>query len=278
MIFLLLKSHIVSYPISIKSTFQTDLKINSIDLNEFGKMFKFEWLKRNISSLYPITRPNEQQYGIIKENSTTLIGFLKFDSKLACKKECYLGLEPPGKKTSPIVDFKSIDISSIEKLDQVDASFLYNLWIKSFKLSDVTQTANGKSSSKLKLQTQISDAFILDSKLINLFQTRLNNLRRNEDLFASKLKINIQSSAIQKNEEGKKGAHENDDKNDLSYSFNIKFKFMWPHFLLKTHQITFPRTQIHVEHKIKNLTIQNPSNSTVHMQIILMNGFVKFFV
>ena len=122
-----------------------------------------------------------------------------------------------------------------------------------------------------------SDAFVLDSKLIHLFQTRLNDLRQNENLFASKMKINIDlqphDAAIEKNIIG-----EDDDENELlSYSFDVKFQLSWPHFLPKAsshQQITFSRTQIHVEHKIKNLTIQNPSNSNVQMQIILMNGFV----
>lgn len=64
-------------------------------------MFTFDW---------PYNYSTKHEYGLVKANSTTLVGFLKVDSRIACNKECYLGLEYwSNKRSSSSLKFLLID-------------------------------------------------------------------------------------------------------------------------------------------------------------------------
>lgn len=264
----------------MKSSYETDLKISSIDFTEFGRMFSFDWQQ---------TGSDGRLYGLVKSNSVTLIGHINVNSKIACKKECYLGLDQSstnGKRDSssktllyylliekiikllscigpPIIDIKSIDISNIDNLDELDSSFLSAIWQKSIR-NEQPQTKSKSSQTTTKSQSQKS--FGLDAKLLKLFTTRFESLQRNEGSFQPKLKLTMRSSDSSHNSEP--------DSDALSYAFDVRFSFTWPHFLAADNSlISLPPTQIHVEHKTADLNITNPSNYTVLMQISLLNGY-----
>ncbi len=221
-------------PIKIQSNFMHDLKIAELEFGNFGNLFSFKW--------------NDYK-SFLKANRTTFIGSLEFDSKQLCTPTCYLGLEPKIKSSSSIIDITSINVKELSSLENLDESFLYELWIKSL---------NFEEQSKQQLT---NSAFDLDKKLLDFYSKRWSSLTEKKNtLYRSNFLLSLHS--------------ENNQNVDmlLNYNYPIKFHFKWPHFAAKklTH-IEFTKTQIYSNIKMKNITLINPSNSTVFMQIILLD-------
>lgn len=191
--------------------------------------------------------------GLIKSGATTLVGFLRVDSKQACRKECYLGLHELSSSSStssnpPIIDLKSIDISNVNNLDEFDLSFLNSLWLKSLS------------------RTLPPKTFDLDAKLVKLFSNRFESLRRWNnwnDSIETKFKLNIERTTS-----SKKTVNEN-----LGLAYEIRLNFTWPHFL-PDQTLHMPPTQM-IEQRTAELTVTNPSNATVLVQLGLLNGYAS---
>ena len=179
------------------SKFLRILKINSIEFSEFGNSFSFKWNRIGINSnqlknnedknSYKLDSDNltDSQntfintYGIVLANTTTYIGKILFNSRHLCQPKCYLGLEPKVKTSSSIIDISSIKIKNLNSLENLDESFIYELWIKS-----LNEESNRVSHKR-------SNAFDLDLKLLKLLHRRWTNLNKRKSLFKSSLKIQI---------------------------------------------------------------------------------------
>ena len=68
---------------------------------------------------------------------------------------------------------------------------------------------------------------------------------------------------------------ENVKSSELVFSYPIMFRFKWPHFIKKKEFIHFPMTQIYSNVRIKNLTLCNPSNSFVLVQVKLADMYTS---
>jgi hypothetical protein len=204
-------------------------------------------------------------YGIIKGNASTFIGQLSFNSKLLCQPACYLGLEPKLKTSSSIIDISSIKIKNLNSLENLDESFIYELWLKSL------------DTYRLKY----SSAHDLDLKLLEFYHKRWTSLNKKQSLFRSNLKIhvNLDQNATDFNYNSARKADESSDDgnsdaaNILTYTYPVKFKFKWPSFVRKTPYIEFPLAQLFSSVKTKNITVSNPSNSSVLVQVMLSDAY-----
>lgn len=242
----------------MRSTHERDLRVRSIDLAQFGRMFAFEW--RNSS---------EQPAGVIRANATTLLGALTIDSCALCGAYCYLGFQALSSGThsaadsTPIVDVKSIDVASIDNLDELDNAFLNTLWLKSVM-------AKGGGDKPKPLAAGMSRAFSLDSKLLALLKSRFERVRGGGDgSFASRIRLVAQADSYD-SDEG------DDELATLSYSFDVQLKWAWPRFLAAhNHVVTMPLTQVHAETRTAELVVTNPSDHTVVMQIGFLNGYAS---
>jgi hypothetical protein len=182
----------LSYPIYLQSKFMQNLKIDSIEFTDFGNAFSFKWNLLNLKTTRTSRESNVgyengetnstttqnvfvNTYGIIKSNVTTYIGQMIFNSKVLCQPVCYLGLEPKVKTSSSIIDISSIKIKNLNSLENLDESFIYELWLKSLNTD----------------QLKYSNAHDLDMKLLELFYKRWVNLNKRQSLFKSSLKIHV---------------------------------------------------------------------------------------
>jgi hypothetical protein len=224
-------------PFYLKSTFGTNLRIKFVEFSNYGHAFSFDW----ISDL-------SESYGIVRAESTSLLGFIQFDSRVLCNDDCYLGLSP--RTHHSIIDQTSLFIENFDNLESYEVSILYDLWTRSFQLRQLNILSN-----------ENSDAFDIDSKLLMLYYKRwslMMELKEKNDLFKSLLRLEM----------------ENENNADiLSLSFPINFNFEWPCLLKNTQKIHFSSTQVHVGTRVKNLTVINPSNMKVLMQIMILDAY-----
>lgn len=208
----------------------------------------------------PSEYENNEQYltifGLLKANGSTLVGHIYIDSKQVCSNDCYLGIEP--RKERSIVDIASVSVPDLNSLNTLDRSYIYDIWLKSFQLKKLTF---------LNDKTTFSDAFDLDKKLLKLFKKRWLDLNKQEHLFSSSIRLSINSICSENSQ--------NQSNSTFTISYPIKFKFEWPKLIKRGKQIQFSSTQIHVGYKIKKLSLHNPSNSSVLMQIMLLDNYTS---
>jgi hypothetical protein len=216
------------------------------ELSNYGNAFKFNWTSTNDSHL---AGKNKDTFGIVKAEETSLLGFFELDSRVLCDTSCYLGLSP--RTHNSIIDQSALSINDLDNLESYEQSLLYDLWTRSFQLRQLEM-----------LSSENSDAFDIDSKLLMLYYKRWHELNERDDLFKSILRLEM----LNENKETK-----STDK--LNFSFPIEFNFEWPRLLKNMPKIHFSSTQVHVGARVKNLTIENPSNARVLMQIMILDAY-----
>ena len=261
------------HPINLKSKFNKLIKLMSIEFVNYGNMFEFSW-SPNSTVKYVVnhnetsngmTTTEELTYGYIHPETTTQLGFINLNPKNLCHPLCYLGIEPPSQ--SIITDPSYLSLDDLDKIhpnqssDQTTASissFVHDLWLKSF---DLKEELLGKSYT----------TFDIDSKLFSLFKKRYVDLNKETDFFRSFFRIHVESFEQEKNQETKN--KKNNTEPLLSYSYPVKFNFKWPSFYKNEKLITFQSTQAFVGSRFQNFTIQNPSDSPVLVQIMLIDNY-----
>jgi hypothetical protein len=249
------------------------LKIKYVEFSSFGNVFTFKWNSFIQNPDGPTNFIDEKDfnkndynnnkyviyYGIIKANSSSLVGYVNFDPKILCEPKCYLGI---GSRThDSIIDQSYSPVTDLNDLNSLDPSALFDLWIKSFQLTKLDALESTKPHS---------DAFDIDSKLFELHFKRWEKANEQDDLFKLSLRLYIEKAV---KDERLTVSDSEDEDSLLSYSFPISFKLKWPRFLKKDQVIYFPPTQVHVGQRIKNITLHNPSNSTILMQIMLLDNY-----
>jgi len=95
-----------------------------------------------------------------------------------------------------------------------------------------------------------------------LYYKRWHELNERDDLFKSTLRLEMLNENIETKSTDK-----------LNFSFPIEFSFEWPRLLKNMPKIHFSSTQVHVGARVKNLTIENPSNARVLMQIMVLDAY-----
>jgi hypothetical protein len=258
----------------LKSRFSNTLKVSSIEFTNFGTMFEFKWsphtLNRylvyeceNDTDLSYTTNEDESSlsttYGYVHPNSTTLLGFISFDSKIICQPNCYMGLAPPTHQNT-IIDATSLSLADLDQMDNQEEAwnFLYDIWLHS--LMDSTKPQGPRRS-------QTSDQFAIDQKLLTLFNKRLVELNKSRHMFRSAYRAYVERVDAPANE------------SFISYTFPIRFGFKWTGLVHRNAEpgrlIQFSSTQAFVGSKYKNLTLYNPSNEPLIMQIMLIENYAN---
>ncbi|CAF0705610.1 unnamed protein product [Brachionus calyciflorus] len=246
--------HIAYYPIHLKSTFAKDLSIQSVIFKEYGDVFKFKWEEysedefKNTSDYMTSYFPS---FGLIKANKSILIGHILFDTKYLCKDMCYLGFEP--NKNSSLKEISTASISSLKMLQTAPQSLIHDLWLKTFQINKL----NFLNSNRLL------EALDFDKSLLDIYTRKFQMFDEMKHEFRSSMKILIDK--------------EDDSNLTLNYSFPIEFNLEWPHFLRKNNAqcIRFGSSQILVGASTRNFTLHNPSNTTVLMQIMLLDTYTS---
>lgn len=137
-------------------------------------------------------------------------------------------------------------------LNEHASAHLYDLWLHSLTLSHL----------KLDTSTSLLDTFDLDYSLIQLAKNRYQDLMQSKAYFSSSLRFQL-SYEMSLN-----------DKSDLfSYSFPIRFDFKQPRLTNLNSVIQFPLSQVHTTTSYHNLTLVNPSSSSLLMQIMFLNNY-----
>lgn len=235
---------ISSSPVYFKSTSVQELQVHSIEFTNFGDSFTFHW------------QPNLKNPGFIKPSATTLLGHVHFYPNLICIPFCYTGLEPP--KHTPIIDRSSLFIENLGDISlNTDKSQIYDLWLKTFSLAPI--------KSVLNYYREPAGTTDVDAILFTFLKEHYLLLNQRTDTVISSMKLLLRQRSTQPN----KLDHE-----FFSYRFPVEVNFEWPQ-VIKSHMIpvSFPFTQIYSNVHWKNVTIQNPSNSSVLFQVMLASNF-----
>lgn len=234
------------YPVYIKNKFASQIQTNSIEFLNFGDSFTFNWL------------PNlKSGPGLIKANSTSLIGHIHFNPQFICIPFCYTGLEP--RKRVSIIDRSSLYIERLQDINlNTEKSQIYDLWLKTFSLKTITSVKNSRHESV--------EAFQVDKFLHSLLKQHWLLVNKNKIAFSSSMKLLLRQKSKEKTE-------------TFSYRFPIEIDFKWPRLIKNTEAnllapILFPMTQVSSGRHSRNITLHNPSNSSVLMQVMLASSYM----
>lgn len=188
----------------------------------------------------------DTSFALVRPNKTTTIGHLIFDPKLLCQENFYLGIET--NENYSIKKLSNAIISELDQLENVSMSLIHDIWLKTFKINNL----NFLSSEK------ILQAVDFDAKMLKIMERNYQNLKKLNHEFKSSLDIKI----------GKKDYLDL----NLSISYPIEFFFERPR-IARPNSISFDTTQIYLESSTRNITLFNPSKSSVLMQILLLDSY-----
>lgn len=231
-----------TYPLKIRSQFASDLQVSSVEFKGFGDAFTFKWI-----------RDPDHGLGRVKSNGSSVIGQILFNPQFTCIPFCYLGLAP--RKRVSIIDRTSLFIQSIEDINvNTEKSQIYDLWIKSFTLQPIPSV---RSKTNENLTT-----FEVDSFLFTFLREHWYFLTRHKDNFLSSMTVLLK--------------HKTNSNPLFSYRFPIDLKFHWPRLVESGGSMTeFPLLQLHSSVFQRNVSIFNPSNSNLLVQVILASNYTQ---
>ncbi|RNA11135.1 transmembrane protein -like [Brachionus plicatilis] len=235
-----------THPIILKSTFAEDLQIESLEFKHYGNLFDFKWEDSKDMNLEDDEVTAGTSNALIRANKTTSVGHLEFDPKLLCLEHTYLGIQP--NEDFSIKKLSNAIVTKLDQLENASLSLIHNLWLKTFKINNL----NFLSSEK------ILQAVDFDAKMLTIMDQNFQNLNKLTHEFKSSLDIKI----------GRK----NGSNLNLSISFPIEFSFERPRITLP-NSISFDTTQIYLESSTRNITLLNPSKSSVLIQILLLDSY-----
>ena len=234
----------------VKSSFGRNVELNSIEFSNFGNLFSFKWHSS-------VTGEENISFGLLRPNSSTLVGFLYFDSRSLCGPSCYVGLEPPQKPT-PAERF----ISNLDDLEDLENSLIYDLWLSTFHLKPV------------QISKKFFDTFDLDLKLLTMFRDRLVTTIHQNSWFRSSLKLFANRDFDNKPKHDEDNIQEPDNQHSfVSFTIPVNFKFKWPRLMRDTKTINFPCAQVYSIPVVHDLAIFNPSNVSLIVQFMLLDVY-----
>ena len=248
------------------STFNQDLQINFAEFSNYGNAFSFSWAPLNISRVSTSTFKQStksskvissksnikvieektietesvetieitNKYGMVKAESTSLVGFIEFDSRVLCEPNCYVGISP--RTHNSIIDQSSLYITDLDNLDNYEQPLLYDMWIRSFHPAQL-------------------DPFDLDSKMLAFYFRKWRDLNAKSELFTSSLRFDMANNL------------------SFAYPIDFKFDWPRLLIKSQQKAIHFSSTQVNMGKRLKNVTLHNPSNVTLLTQIMMLDAY-----
>ncbi len=235
----------------MKSTFNVDLHVKSIEFKKFGSAFNFLWTASKTFGQQDNSQNTQQQnkkeilntIGRIKANSLNQIGLLEFDFRKICSSLCYLGLNHDSVRSNTDLDICN------QHFDQ--HTNLYQNWYNTFQVEN---------------KDKYIDLFQVDSQIFECMRKKFDQIKHlNQAFFNSKLNFEV----IQKN-----SVVDSVSAKNLNFTFSFSFRAKWPRLLTEYNGlILLPIIQASSSYCSKQIKLRNPTNQTILVQLMLIENY-----
>jgi hypothetical protein len=249
-------SKILTKKIYLNNSFPVDMRCYSIESTNYGNALDFQWeLIDNIDKggYYNKT----ELFGLLPAQQVSPVGRLIFDISKICEPKCYLGLSPHRDKYSFQNEFSNLTDRSVHRL-----------WLETLSLEPIIIKDN-------TITNPIdSDVFALDTKLVSILRQRFEQFTKNSHVYKSVIRFNLKELE-QKNVRKFTILDDDNDENIINYSMQATFtNLKWPHLInFENNTIVFPLSPVYFTTKSQNLTINNPSSSSLFVQLTLLDNY-----